>query len=240
MHGTRTPSTTATMTVSRRRPHRRSSVRAVRVVLALAVSAVLVTGCGGGSDDSSERTEGPTSTAAPTTGPAPTTEAPAGSTVGTVPATLGEPVPDRIRPAQLRVPSIGVDTEVVGVGVDPAGDMEVPPADVAGWYRFGPTPGEDGSSVLAAHVDYDGKPGAFFRLRELKAGDEVEVTMSDGTVKAYAVTEVEKVPKDQLVAGGVFERSGTSRVTLITCGGEFDPGQRSYRDNVVAVAEPVG
>jgi LPXTG-site transpeptidase (sortase) family protein len=230
------------MTVSRRRPHRPSSVRAARVLLAMAASVVLVTGCGGGSDGpSSERSDGPTTTtAARTTEPAPTTEAPSGSTIGTVPATIGEPAPDRVQPAQLRVPSIGVDTEVLGVGVEPDGDMEVPPADVAGWYRFGPTPGEDGSTVLAAHVDYNGKPGAFFRLRELEAGDEVEVTMSDGTVKAYAVTEVEKVPKDQLVAGGVFDRSGTSRVTLITCGGEFDPGQRSYRDNVVAVAEPAG
>lgn len=240
MHGTRTPSPTATMTVSRRRPHRPSSVRAARVLLAMAVALVLVTGCGGSDDTSSERSDGPTTTAAPTTEAAPTSEAPTGSTVGTVPATLGEPAPDRVRPAQLRVPSIGVDTEVLGVGVEPDGDMEVPPADVAGWYRFGPTPGEEGSTVLAAHVDYNGRPGAFFRLRELDAGDEVEVTMSDGTVRAYAVTEVEKVPKDQLVAGGVFDRSGTSRVTLITCGGEFDPGQRSYRDNVVAVAEPVG
>ena len=37
----------------------------------------------------------------------------------------------------------------------------------------------------------------------------------------------------------LFTRSGPPRLTLITCGGPFLPEFRSYRDNVVVVAEPV-
>ena len=104
----------------------------------------------------------------------------------------------------------------------------------------GPSPGEPGTSVLAAHVDYDGRPGAFFRLRDLAVGERVEVTMSDGSVAVLSVTGSSQVDKGDLAAAGVFDRSGPSRIALITCGGEFDRSRRSYEDNVVAIAEPVG
>jgi hypothetical protein len=94
--------------------------------------------------------------------------------------------------------------------------------------------------VLAAHVDYDGRPGAFFRLRELAAGDRVEVQGPDGRTLELAVTEVTQVPKDRLAAAGAFDRAGPSRVALVTCGGAFDRARRSYEDNVLAWAEPVG
>jgi sortase (surface protein transpeptidase) len=164
-------------------------------------------------------------------------EAPPGRTVATAPGFL-EPVEERAAPTRLRITSIGVDVAVVPVGVDGAGDMQVPGPEVAGWYRFGPHPGEPGSSVLAAHVDYDGRPGAFFRLRELEVGDRVEVGDGAGAVQ-LAVTEVAQVPKDGLEATGAFERSGRPRVALVTCGGEFDRERRSYEDNVIAWAEPV-
>jgi LPXTG-site transpeptidase (sortase) family protein len=157
-----------------------------------------------------------------------------------VPATLGEVATDDVHPVRLRVASIGIEVEVVAVGVDGEGDMEVPSPEVAGWYQFGPAPGGEGTSVLAAHVDYDGRPGAFFRLRELEIGDQVEVSMSDGSVVALSVSELSKVDKDDLAAAGVFDRRGSPRIALITCGGAFDRSLRSYEDNVVAIAGPVG
>jgi hypothetical protein len=36
-----------------------------------------------------------------------------------------------------------------------------------------------------------------------------------------------------------FARDGAVRLTLITCGGEFDAQAGSYRDNVVVTAVPV-
>jgi sortase (surface protein transpeptidase) len=94
--------------------------------------------------------------------------------------------------------------------------------------------------VLAAHVDYGGRPGAFFRLRELGIGDRVEVSMSDGSVVDLSVSDLSTVDKDDLGATGVFDRRGSPRIALITCGGAFDRSRRSYEDNVVALAEPLG
>ena len=42
-----------------------------------------------------------------------------------------------------------------------------------------------------------------------------------------------------ILAGGTVATVRPPRLTLITCGGPFLPEYRSYRDNVVVVAEPV-
>jgi hypothetical protein len=214
----------------RRRPHRSPRpVRAARArALAVLLPAVLAAGCGTSAGENA---------AARATSTTPAAEA-VPHTVATTPGFL-RPAEVRPGPTRLRIDGIGVDVDVVPVGVDEAGDMQVPGPTVAGWYEFGPRPGEPGSALLAAHVDYDGRPGAFFRLREVAPGDRVEVSGPDGTPLTLAVTEVTRVPKAGLAATGAFDRSGPARVVLVTCGGPFDRARRSYEDNVVARAEPV-
>ncbi|WP_207841596.1 class F sortase [Williamsia soli] len=61
------------------------------------------------------------------------------------------------------IPSIGVDSTLMGLELDQTGAMQVPPAGFpAGWYTGAPSPGEDGPAVIAGHVDWDGEPGVFF------------------------------------------------------------------------------
>ena len=80
------------------------------------------------------------------------------------------------------------------------GQMDVPHnvKDVA-WYRFGPSPGQAGSGALAAHVDLEGEgQGVFFRLRDLKAGDLIEVLYDDGSEPAFEVQARALYPKEEL------------------------------------------
>jgi LPXTG-site transpeptidase (sortase) family protein len=126
---------------------------------------------------------------------------------------------------------------VVPVGVKPSGELEVPPAELVGWYRFGVHPGEAGSAVLAAHIAFDGVDGAFRRLASVKAGSSATVSFDDGSERRFVITKVERFDKDQLPAD-LFARSGPTRLALITCGGAFNRDLRSYEDNVVAIAEP--
>jgi sortase (surface protein transpeptidase) len=144
---------------------------------------------------------------------------------------------------QVRFPGLDAGAPVRAVGVDGRGEMEVP-EDVrtVGWYRFGPGPGAPaGSAVLSGHVDdrVQGR-GAFFGLTDLAEGDPVEVTLADGRVVGYRVVLVERVDKAVLPVDRLFARDGAPRLTLVTCGGEFDRAARSYRENVVVTAEPVG
>jgi sortase (surface protein transpeptidase) len=142
-------------------------------------------------------------------------------------------------PARIRLPSLGVDTAVVAVGVDARGEMAVP-EDVreTGWYRFGPAPGSGaGSSVVSGHVDdrVQGR-GAFYRLVDLAVGDPVVVTTAAGADLAFRVSAVRRIPKSTLPVDELFARDGPPHLTLVTCGGTFDRALGSYRDNVVVTA----
>jgi hypothetical protein len=175
----------------------------------------------------------------------------AATTAATVPAPTAETqpdpgpsitlaAPDRTGPAapvRLRAPSVGIDTALTGVGVDPTGAL-VPPADdaVAGWYRQGPAPGAPGPAVLTGHVDGPAGPAVFFRLGDLAVGDAVLVERADGTTARFIVSSVARHPKDAFPTAAVYGPVPDAELRLITCGGSFDRAVGSYRDNVVVSA----
>jgi sortase (surface protein transpeptidase) len=140
-------------------------------------------------------------------------------------------------PTRVRVPAIDVDSRLVRLGVDDDGAL-VPPEDFAraGWFTGGPAPGETGPAVIAGHVDSYRGPAVFFRLAELEEGDEVLVDRADGTAARFTVTAVDRYPKDAFPTEQVYGPTPRPELRLITCGGDFDPDARSYRDNVVVSA----
>lgn len=146
-----------------------------------------------------------------------------------------EPAPATISIERLEL----TETPVRAVGVESNGEMTVPaPLDV-GWYRYGPIPGEAGSAVLAGHIASGGIPGAFRHLDRLEPGDLVTIGFDDGSSQTWVVDELVQVDKTDLPFDSIFARSGPSKIALITCGGEFDHGARSYEDNIVVTASPV-
>jgi LPXTG-site transpeptidase (sortase) family protein len=143
-------------------------------------------------------------------------------------------------PQRLQIPVLGVDAPVVPVGLESDGTMQIPGATESGWYWPGARPGaSEGSAVIAAHVDYAGQRGVFFDLRQLEVGSEVSVVDDQGATLRYVVTERFQVDKDLLPIDELFRVNGSSTLTLITCGGAFDSGARSYNDNIVVRAVPV-
>lgn len=150
------------------------------------------------------------------------------------------PAPPLGVPQQIRVPQIGVDSLVVPVGLEEDGAMEVPPAELGGWYEYGPRAGSpEGSTVIAGHVDQDDRRGIFYDLRGVEVGAEVEVLDDTGTWRRYSVTERFQVDKDELPIDELFRTRGPHVLTLITCGGAFDRTGRSYEDNIVVRAVPI-
>ena len=150
------------------------------------------------------------------------------------PIGLGPAEEDAPRPVGLRLPSISVDIEVIPLGLQDDGTLEVPAdAAVSGWWTGGSDPGERGPAVIAAHVDsYEG-PGAFFRLTDLEAGDTASVDREDGTTVTFVVDRIEVYPKDEFPTDEVYGDTDEPTLRLITCGGAFDHAARSYDDNVI-------
>jgi LPXTG-site transpeptidase (sortase) family protein len=144
------------------------------------------------------------------------------------------------QPVALTIADIAVnEAPVEGVGVLPDGRFEVPDARVVGWYRFGPAPRDAGTSVLAAHLNYDGVDGVFRRLADVDIGAEVVVALAEGDVARYRITEIRVIDKNLLPPDEIWNREGPRRLVLITCGGRYDASRRSYDDNVVVFADPV-
>lgn len=158
-------------------------------------------------------------------------EAPVASTAP--PAAAAE-----IDPVTVIIPSIGVNAEVVPVGLQPDRQMEIPPAAQVGWYRLGPRPGAAGSAVLAGHIDFGGERGSFFALGSVQVGDEVRVVGRDMAVRTFRVSEREQLAKAEVDLARYFTDQGPTRLTLITCGGAFDDGSGHYLDNIIITAVP--
>jgi hypothetical protein len=144
-------------------------------------------------------------------------------------------------PVRLTIDAIGVDTMLVPLGLDAEGALQVPEDfGRAGWFTGGPLPGEQGPAVIAGHVDSRGGPAVFYRLRELKAGDTVQVRRAEGTRLRFAVESVHRYPKAAFPRAAVFGTATAQALRLITCGGSFDHQRHSYRDNLVVDARLTG
>jgi LPXTG-site transpeptidase (sortase) family protein len=133
-----------------------------------------------------------------------------------------------------------VASPLLQLGVAADGAAEVPADyDLAGWFTEGGRPGSHGPTVLLGHVDSRSGPAVFHRLRELRAGDLVEVDTAGGGTARYAVQRAEQVAKDTFPTFAVFGATPQDVLRLVTCTGSFDRGEGSYTDNLVVHATRV-
>ena len=126
------------------------------------------------------------------------------------------------------------------LGLDRAGALQVPnTGTVAGWFSGAPTPGQLGPAIVVGHVDWNGKLGIFFRLKELKVGDRIYLKRADGKTVTYAVTSTLIVPKLNFPTERVYGNINFAGLRLITCGGKFDYKLKRHVDNVIVFAKMV-
>lgn len=159
-------------------------------------------------------------------------------TAPSAPVMDGTVVMDASDPVHLRLPSIGVESDLMELGLMDDGSLEVPPtAYPAGWFTGAPTPGELGPAIVAGHVDYAKEVGVFHDLHRMEAGDKVFVERADGSTAVFTVTTVKQYAKNAFPTGDVYGDIDHAGLRLITCGGEFDWEAMSHRDNIVVFAE---
>jgi sortase (surface protein transpeptidase) len=140
-------------------------------------------------------------------------------------------------PVRIEIPSIGVASSLGQLGREADRTVEVPTRwEEAGWYALGPRPGDPGSAVILGHVDSKRGPAVFFRLRELRRGDQVKVTRADGSSVRFVVQRTAQYDKRQFPTDEVYYPTLTSTLRLVTCGGEFDATAGHYRSNIIVFA----
>lgn len=225
-------------------------------LMASATAAVLLTsltfgvaGCGSPTAPNSAGTTPAAQSAgsSPVAPPAATTAPTPSSSSSTTPAPAPEPTqapPPKIQgeilqasaPVTLSIPDIAVTTNLMSLGRDAKGEAEVPPGPAgspAGWYKYSPTPGELGPSVILGHVNTTTiAEGVFYRLHELTQGQTFSVTRADGSVAVFAVDRSEVFKKDAFPTLAVYGNTQRAEIRLITCGG-YEPSTGEFTENTV-------
>lgn len=142
-------------------------------------------------------------------------------------------------PESIRIKSIGLDLNLVPVGLDEEGVMETPQNwQEAGWYIRGGKPGEPKNLIINGHLDTSqGAPAAFFNLAKLKYGDVVEVRDEYGRIFTYKVVILSYLDvKDPSRLEVLKDEKDQSTLTLITCSGNYLQGT-GYDKRLVVKAQ---
>ncbi|MFD3513037.1 class F sortase [Streptomyces sp. NPDC058657] len=206
----------------RPRPQRGPALRTAFACLGLTVAMSLsLSGC---------------STDAPPTAP---TARPAATAETTASRAAEEAAPSRSgRPVQLSIPSIGVQSDIMRLGLNADGTVEVPPADkgmTTGWYTGGPAPGAPGPAVLIGHNETRNGRAVFHDLKKIVKGADITVRDERGTTVRFKVTGRETVKKNAFPTERVYGPTQSRALRLITCDGAFD-AQGHPVDNLIVYA----
>jgi hypothetical protein len=156
--------------------------------------------------------------------------------VGVSPVDAGMPVDVGV-PVRLRIPDAGVDASVTPLGLESDGSLAVPKDwEDVGWYERGPRPGQTGAAVLVGHFDSTTGPAVFYRLGELRPGDQVEVVGASSASAMFTIERAERVEKTAFPTDEVYGPVDRPELRLITCDGAFDRSTGHYVDNLVLYA----
>ncbi|MFE2942059.1 class F sortase [Streptomyces sp. NPDC059255] len=206
--------------------------RTLPAVLALAVAALpLLTGCSSAPEKAAAESSGTVAVGTPSPGG----ESGAGG------SGAGEPAAgEAAAPAKVDIPSLGISSSLMELGLNEDGTVEVPPAEkgmTAGWYTGGAVPGEAGAAVIIGHNDTRFGKAVFHDLEKITKGADITVTDDEGAAKRFTVKETESVSKNAFPTDKVYGRTDTPVLRLITCDGDFDAEGHPV-NNLIVYATP--
>jgi sortase (surface protein transpeptidase) len=138
----------------------------------------------------------------------------------------------------VSIPSLGIDSDLMRLGLNQDGTVEVPPADkgmTAGWYDGNPRPGEPGAAVIIGHNNTRFGRAVFHDLKRIRKGATVDVRDSRGGTVRFTVTGTETVSKNAFPTRKVYGAVQGRALRLITCDGAVDTAGHPV-DNLIVYA----
>lgn len=138
-------------------------------------------------------------------------------------------------PKSIKLGEISNEIVVQNIGLLEGGQLEAPSIwSNAGWYVRSSKPGERGNVIIDGHYDSNtGAPAAFWALKNLKVDDTVILTDALDRIFSYKVVEIAYVDIMDPDRVSVLAGTGDATITLITCGGVWDPIQNTYNKRLV-------
>jgi LPXTG-site transpeptidase (sortase) family protein len=96
--------------------------------------------------------------------------------------------------------------------------------------------GAPGNAVIAGHVVTVSEGNVFRFLYQLDIDDLINVWDQHDQEHDFHVVDVKLVPPDDI---SVMAPTSDETLTLITCGGTFDPIKREFSDRLIVTAKPL-
>ena len=143
-------------------------------------------------------------------------------------------------PTRLVIRALGIDTAVNPIGLNPDGTLAVPQPgphlNEAAWFKNSPTPGQPGASIIEGHVDSVEGTSVFWRLGDIKPGDQITVFRRDGSQLVFTVNAVRDYPKSRFPTMSVYGGDlSHPTLRLITCS-DFNPAIHHHTGDEVVYA----
>lgn len=124
------------------------------------------------------------------------------------------------------------------IGLDTNGQLQVPSTwELAGWYKNSAKAGEKGNVIIDGHYNTNqDTPAAFWGLKNVNVNDKV--TLQDELRRdfSYKVVDSFYVDISDPQRTKVFEETGDYELTLVTCGGVWNPSAGTYNKRLVIKA----
>ena len=141
---------------------------------------------------------------------------------------------------RLAIPAIKLETRVQqgGIVADANGNpvWQTVPFVAVHYGDLTARVGEPGNAVIAGHVVTLSEGNVFRFLYQLDIDDQVQVWDDRQREFDYHVVDVKLVPPSNT---SVMAPTADERLTLITCGGTFDPVKREFSDRLIVTAKPL-
>lgn len=146
-------------------------------------------------------------------------------------------------PRYIAIPAINVSkTRVLTLGLAKNNQIAVPDNIYdTGWYDGSAKPGQAGAMFIYGHVSSWQANGIFYNLRELKAGDAVNITRGDGKKFSYRVVSTRIYPYNHVDMHTVLAPvdPGTPGLNLMTCTGKVIKGTSEFNERLVVFTKQI-
>ena len=164
-------------------------------------------------------------------------------------------------PMTVEIPSIGVSSHVLAVGMTAAHAMYAPEGGPNSanwgdtfWYRGSSLPGASGTATIAGHIDDAyGRYAVFGRLSSLVPGNRIIIhytnsgltaTFQVTATHAYTLAQSTTIPVLDLIYGygpphgrqPTRAKDGRAHLSLVTCAGSWDAKLSTHNERLVVSA----
>jgi sortase (surface protein transpeptidase) len=142
------------------------------------------------------------------------------------------------RPTAMTIAALSINAApIVPLGLNSDGSLQTPAGEKeVGWYSGGAAPGENGTAIMVGHLDSTFGSAIFWHLKNLKAGDVVSISRSDGHTVEFVVDHLASYSFDNFPDQEVYGATPYPSLRLLTCAGTYSRKTHHYSENLVVYA----